>query len=267
MNVREVFIESFERLPELVHDAVDGLDLDELTFRIDPEANTIAWLVWHLTRVQDDHVADVASLEQVWVTNGWFDRFALPFDRAAHGYGQSPEDVAAVRVPADLLVGYFDDVHAQTARFRRLALRCRLRPRRRRAVGSAGDARAAAGQRARRRPPARRSGRGDPRRRAPPALTRPARGRGYDAARCGQWREQRRAARVPRVEHGAGHPAFDLHQRPCAEQHGRALPWARAPGSRARAPARRPARARRRPPRARRRSGGPVPETEPLRAR
>jgi hypothetical protein len=117
VQVREVFIESFERLPELVHDVVDGLDLDELTFRIDAETNTIAWLVWHLTRVQDDHVADVASFEQVWTTNGWFDRFALPFDRSAHGYGQSAEEVAAVRVPADLLVGYFDDVHAQTRRF------------------------------------------------------------------------------------------------------------------------------------------------------
>ena len=117
MNAKEVFIESFERIPELVHDAVADLDLDALTFRIDPEANTIAWLVWHLTRIQDDHVAGVASLEQVWVTNGWFDRFALPFDRAAHGYGHSVEEVGAVRTEADLLSGYYDDVHAQTREY------------------------------------------------------------------------------------------------------------------------------------------------------
>ena len=117
MNTKDVFSESFDRLPELVHDAVDGLSVDELTFRIDPEANTIAWLVWHLTRVQDDHVAGVSPFEQVWHTNGWFDRFALPFDRDAHGYGQSAEEVGAVRVSAELLSGYYDDVHAQTRRF------------------------------------------------------------------------------------------------------------------------------------------------------
>jgi hypothetical protein len=117
VDAREVFTESFERIPDLVHGAVDGLDLDALTFRVDPEANTIAWLVWHLTRIEDDHLADVASFEQVWLTNGWFDRFALPFDRDAHGYGQSAEEVGAVRVSAELLAGYYDDVHAQTRHY------------------------------------------------------------------------------------------------------------------------------------------------------
>jgi hypothetical protein len=77
-------------------------------------------LVWHLTRVQDDHVAGVAGLEQVYPAQGWVQRFGLPFPPADTGYGHRREDVAALRVddPA-LLVGYHDSVHEQTVRFLR----------------------------------------------------------------------------------------------------------------------------------------------------
>ena len=105
------------RLPKLVRGAVDGLSVDELAYRLDAESNTIAWLVWHLTRVQDDHVAGAAASEQVWTSVGWVDRFALPFDASATGYGQSAEEVGEVRVAAPLLLGYFDAVHDRSVQF------------------------------------------------------------------------------------------------------------------------------------------------------
>jgi uncharacterized damage-inducible protein DinB len=100
-----------------VHDAVAGLTVEQLAERIAPEANTIAWLVWHLTRVQDDHVAEVAGTEQVWTSQGWFERFGLPFSPRATGYGQTPEEVAQVRVGADLLTGYYNAVAERTLEF------------------------------------------------------------------------------------------------------------------------------------------------------
>jgi hypothetical protein len=76
--------------------------------------------VWHLTRIQDDHVADVAGTEQVWTSAGWADRFGLPFEPADTGYGHGAEQVAAVRVPsADLLTGYHDAVHERTVAYAR----------------------------------------------------------------------------------------------------------------------------------------------------
>src|SRR3954447_14501038 len=100
--------DAFDRVRETVHDAVEGLSEDQLNARLDPEANSIAWLVWHLTRVQDDHVAAVAGFEQAYIARGWAQRFGLPFEAAAIGYGQSSAEVAAVRVsdPA-LLVDYY----------------------------------------------------------------------------------------------------------------------------------------------------------------
>ncbi len=113
----EVLIDGYERVREVVHEAVDGLEAAALNFRVDPGANSIAWLVWHLTRVQDDHIADVAGQEQVWTGRGWFERFALPIDPADTGYGHSADDVAEIQAPAELLTGYYDAVHEQTLRY------------------------------------------------------------------------------------------------------------------------------------------------------
>ncbi len=115
MGSTEIVVEVFGRVREVVHEAVDGLTAEQLAHRVDPEANSIGWLVWHLARVQDDHVADAAGTEQVWTSDGWADRFALPLDRTDTGYGHSSADVAAVRVrSADLLAGYYDAVHERT---------------------------------------------------------------------------------------------------------------------------------------------------------
>ena len=115
MNAVDILTDAFGRIPDLVHAAVRDLSPDQLSFRIDPDANTIAWLIWHLTRVQDDHLAAVMGAEQLWTAEGWAARFELPFDVAATGYGQSPTEVGAVRVSdPTLLTAYYDAVHART---------------------------------------------------------------------------------------------------------------------------------------------------------
>lgn len=118
MNVAEVLTDGYARIRETVHAAVEGLEPDDLNARPDDGANSIAWLVWHLTRVQDDHLADAAGTEQVWFTEGWAARFDLPFAKGATGYGHSSKEVGAVKVgSADLLLGYYDAVHARSAEF------------------------------------------------------------------------------------------------------------------------------------------------------
>jgi Protein of unknown function (DUF664) len=113
----EILADGFDRVREVASAAVHGLTDEELTARLDPDANTVAWLVWHLARVQDDHVADVADREQVWSAAGWYERFGLPFGPSTIGYGQSSADVARVKVQADLLLGYLGAVVDQTQRY------------------------------------------------------------------------------------------------------------------------------------------------------
>lgn len=119
MNESEVLIDAFDRIAEVVKATVDDLPDDALTYRIDPDANTVSWLIWHLTRVQDDHVAGVAGSEQVWTEAGWKDRFGLPFDASDIGYGHSSDDVGKVTSGKDLLLGYHDAVHERTAQYLR----------------------------------------------------------------------------------------------------------------------------------------------------
>jgi hypothetical protein len=115
--VRELLRDSFTRLIEHVDDVTEGLT-DEVSFhRPTPEANSIAWLVWHSARVQDAQLCDVAGIEQIWFRDGWVDRFNLDLPRDSHGYGHTPEQVGKVRPPADLLAGYYHAVHKVTLEF------------------------------------------------------------------------------------------------------------------------------------------------------
>lgn len=117
MRSNDVFVDAYGRVRDLVGRAVKDLSPEQLQHRVDPEANTIAWLVWHLARIQDDHIAHVAGLEQVWTSGGWKDRFRLPFDDSATGFGHASEEVGQVRATADLLSGYYEAVHDQSIRY------------------------------------------------------------------------------------------------------------------------------------------------------
>jgi uncharacterized damage-inducible protein DinB len=114
MTPAQLLSDAFQRIVEGGTAVVDGLDADRLAQRPGPDANSVAWLVWHLARVQDDHVAGVAGLEQVWTARGFAGRFALPFDERDTGFGHSSSDVAKVRADADLLAAYLEAVHEQT---------------------------------------------------------------------------------------------------------------------------------------------------------
>jgi uncharacterized damage-inducible protein DinB len=119
MTTSELLEDAFERVRDAVHPAVNGLSPDDLAFRPDSESNSIAWLVWHLTRIQDDHVAGLDGEAQVWTAEGWADRFALPIDVSDTGYGHDPDLVAMVTADAPSLLGYFEDVHEKTLAFLR----------------------------------------------------------------------------------------------------------------------------------------------------
>lgn len=115
--VRALLTDSFDRIGELVESLTDGLDEHTAAFRPDPEANSMAWLIWHQSRVLDDHVSDLAGVEQVWVSNGWHERLGLPFDASDTGYGHSTEAVSAVRVDPGLLADYHAAVQQATSAY------------------------------------------------------------------------------------------------------------------------------------------------------
>lgn len=114
---RAILKDAFGRVDELVRSVTTGLTEDLATYRPDEQANSVGWLIWHTSRIQDSHIADAAGTEQVWVSQGWVDNFSLPFAWDATGYGQDAREVAAVQVPPELLDGYYAAVSEATGRY------------------------------------------------------------------------------------------------------------------------------------------------------
>jgi uncharacterized damage-inducible protein DinB len=115
VDVSQLLKEGFGRLPELVDEAVRGLSADQLTWAPAPAANTIGWLVWHLTRVQDHHISELLATDQVWAGDDWASRFGLEPDPHNTGYGHDAAGVAAVRPEsAQTLIDYYDAVATRT---------------------------------------------------------------------------------------------------------------------------------------------------------
>lgn len=112
----QILSDMFDRVQQVVHATVGDLGDRGLRYRPDADANPAGWLIWHLSRVQDDHIAGAFGVEQVWTAADWADRFGLPYDTEATGYAQSRADVERFDADVDLVLGYYDAVHAQTAR-------------------------------------------------------------------------------------------------------------------------------------------------------
>jgi uncharacterized protein DUF664 len=115
MDVAALLLDLYGRIPPLVEEAVLGLSADELATRPSGDANSIGWLVWHLTRVQDHHVAELLDAQQRWTTGPWAGALGLAADSHNTGYGHSAADVATIRPDGpDVLLDYFRAVDART---------------------------------------------------------------------------------------------------------------------------------------------------------
>src|SRR3954470_24355858 len=106
----DLLLDGFGRIRELVPSVLEGLSEEQLERPVAPTANTIAWLVWHISRLEDDHIADARGVEQLWTRDGWRDRFGLPFSAGTLGYGQTIEEAQRVKAPAALLASYHSAV-------------------------------------------------------------------------------------------------------------------------------------------------------------
>jgi uncharacterized damage-inducible protein DinB len=118
MDSKDVIIEGLDRIQRSLRLSLEGLTTEQLTYRPSEQANTIAWLAWHLTRVQDHHLSDLAGRPQAWVADGWHEKFGKPADPSETGQGYAPDQVAAIKPGnAQLLRDYHDAVHQRSVEY------------------------------------------------------------------------------------------------------------------------------------------------------
>lgn len=107
-----VLSDAFDRVHDLFISVTDGLSPATARWRPDPQANSIVWLLWHLSRVQDDHISELAGVNQAWTQ--FREQFALDLDPDDTGFGHTSDQVAHVGASAELLRDYHTAVHELT---------------------------------------------------------------------------------------------------------------------------------------------------------
>jgi hypothetical protein len=118
MDCKDLVIDGLGRVQESMRMTLEGLNAGQLANRPAEHANSIAWLAWHLTRVQDDHVSDLAGAPQAWIADGWHARFDRPANKDDTGYGHGPAEVASIApISPKVLLDYYDAVHQRSTDF------------------------------------------------------------------------------------------------------------------------------------------------------
>ena len=111
MNAPELAADAVGRIRDLVHSIADGLDPDQLAVQPGGSANSIGWLLWHVSRVEDHHVAGLMGDEQLWISDGHAAALGFDEDPQNVGYGHSAAEAAAVRIAQPTrLLAYHDAV-------------------------------------------------------------------------------------------------------------------------------------------------------------
>ncbi len=109
MEAAALIAEALGRVNGILHRSLEGAPAGMLCRMPSPHANSMAWTAWHLTRVQDDHISDLAGLPELWISEGWHARFGMAPGDGETGQGHTFEQVAAFKVESPgVLLAYQD---------------------------------------------------------------------------------------------------------------------------------------------------------------
>jgi len=93
--------------------SIEGLTPAEIRWQPTLYTNHIAWLVWHLARVEDGWVSRLRRRPPVWQVDGWAERFGM--DPEGSGNGQTMDEVRSMpELSLADLMSYFDAVRGVT---------------------------------------------------------------------------------------------------------------------------------------------------------
>lgn len=99
MEWRDLIIDGYGRVLDYLKESLAGLTPADLDWQPKPACNSMGWLAWHISRIQDYEIAGLMDAEQLWITGGWHKKFKRPADPDDIGFGHTNEDVAAFKSP------------------------------------------------------------------------------------------------------------------------------------------------------------------------
>ena len=96
----------------------EGLTQEQVLWRPLPHANSIGFILWHMTRAEDDRAASLMGSSPLWESQGWYERFGRSDDASDRGRGHTSDEVREFRPPGvDVLPGYYKAVRGRTDAF------------------------------------------------------------------------------------------------------------------------------------------------------
>ncbi len=118
MEWRQMVINIYDKISQVLTKALEGLDQNDLDQQPKPDCNSIGWLAWHLTRVQDRAISRLTGEEQLWIKDKWASKFNRSDDPQDFGFRHSSEDLAAFKSPdVKIQLAYHRSVLEQTKHF------------------------------------------------------------------------------------------------------------------------------------------------------
>ena len=116
METKDMVLDALDRIHSILH-RTHWLYTRRNSSSTQPDSNSIAWLTWHLTRVQDNGISGLFDQEQAWISQGWHAKLAWS-STDNEGQGHTPAQVAAFRASSvQLLLDYHDSVSARSKAF------------------------------------------------------------------------------------------------------------------------------------------------------
>lgn len=113
-----ILTDAARRAPALATLALNGISTEAAHASPGGRQNPIAWLIWHAARQQDYQVAQLAGTQQVWSAEDWAARTGVARGGQDIGFGDSPQDVSALRVTdLDQLAAYLTAVVEATVTY------------------------------------------------------------------------------------------------------------------------------------------------------
>jgi uncharacterized damage-inducible protein DinB len=109
MKAIELIMLSLGENREYIENAIKGLSQDELSWRPKPHSNNIAFLLWHLARVEDSWINRILLGEkEIYEAAGWYKKFGTPAQDS--GFGYDVEKLNSWPVPKLALLKEYADV-------------------------------------------------------------------------------------------------------------------------------------------------------------
>ena len=117
MNLIEFARDTLEDYRRRLYRTLDGLTFDELNWRPNPGANSIAFVVWHTSRVEDRWFQVFCQgAPDIWVSDQWHRRLGL--GETDVGVRYTVELLAAFpKLTDEDIRGYFDAVRVGTLKY------------------------------------------------------------------------------------------------------------------------------------------------------